>query len=54
MHRSPRLPGYDTGMLTRADDLAKMTVLAESGHRVELGTFWHERTAVLVFVRHFG
>ncbi len=41
-------------MLSRADDLAKMTVLSESGTQVELGTFWRDRTAVLVFVRHFG
>lgn len=41
-------------MLTRADDLAKMTVLDESGDKVELGTFWRDRTAVLVFLRHFG
>lgn len=41
-------------MLTRADDLAKMTVLDGSGTKVDLGTFWRDRTAVLVFVRHFG
>jgi hypothetical protein len=41
-------------MLDRADDLANLTVLDESGQPVELGTFWRERTAVLVFVRHFG
>lgn len=41
-------------MLTRADDLAKMTVLDEHGGTVELGTLWREKTAVLVFVRHFG
>jgi hypothetical protein len=44
-------------MLTRADDLAKMTVLDEQGKSVELGTLWKDRdgkTAVLVFLRHFG
>lgn len=41
-------------MLSRADDLAKMTVLDEQGQAVELGTFWRDHTAVLVFVRHFG
>lgn len=41
-------------MLTRADDLAKMTVLDERGGKVELGTLWKTTTAVLVFVRHFG
>jgi hypothetical protein len=41
-------------MLSRADDLAKLTVLDESGSAVELGTLWRDRTAVLVFIRHFG
>lgn len=41
-------------MLSRADDLAKMTVLDEHGNKVELGTLWREKPAVLVFVRHFG
>jgi hypothetical protein len=41
-------------MLSRADDLAKMTVLDERGEKVELGTLWREKPAVLVFVRHFG
>lgn len=40
--------------LTRADDLAKLTVLDESGAAVELGSLWRERTAIIVFVRHFG
>jgi len=41
-------------MLTRAGDLAKMTVLDDRGAKVELGTLWRDKTAVLVFVRHFG
>jgi hypothetical protein len=41
-------------MLSRADDLAKMTVLDERGEKVELGTLWRDKPAVLVFVRHFG
>jgi hypothetical protein len=41
-------------MLSRADDLATMTVLDESGASVELGTLWRDKPAVLVFVRHFG
>ena len=41
-------------MLTRADDLAKLTVLDEHGQTVELGTLWKDKTAVLVFLRHFG
>jgi len=41
-------------MLTRADDLATMTVLDEHGAKKTLGDFWRERPAVLVFTRHFG
>ena len=41
-------------MLTRADDLAAMTVLDEQGRPIVLGTLWRDKTAVLVFVRHFG
>ena len=41
-------------MITRADDLANMTVLDDKGGTVELGTLWRDKTAVLVFVRHFG
>jgi hypothetical protein len=37
-----------------ADDLAKMTVLDEQGAAVELGSLWRDKTAVLVFTRHFG
>jgi len=39
---------------TRADDLATMTVLDGERRPVVLGTLWKDRTAVLVFVRHFG
>ena len=45
---------YDAAMLSRADDLASMTVLDEQGEKVPLGTLWREKPAVLVFVRHFG
>lgn len=41
-------------MLTRADDLAKMTVLSDRGDKVVLGTLWRDKPAVLVFLRHFG
>ena len=41
-------------MLSSANDLAKMTVLDEHGGKVELGTLWRDKPAVLVFVRHFG
>lgn len=46
--------GYDARMLTRADDLATMTVLDAGGTSVVLGTLWRDRPIVLVFVRHFG
>ena len=41
-------------MLTRADKLANMTVLDETGAKVTLGSLWAERPAVIVFLRHFG
>jgi hypothetical protein len=41
-------------MLSSAADLAHMTVLDEKGGKVELGTLWRDKTAVLAFVRHFG
>ncbi len=41
-------------MLDRADDLATMTVLDEHGATVSVGSLWQDRTAILVFVRHFG
>jgi hypothetical protein len=41
-------------MLNRADDLAKLTVLDEGSKVVEVGTLWRDKTAILVFVRHFG
>lgn len=41
-------------MLTRADDLAKLEVLDDKGGKIELGSLWREKTAVLVFIRHFG
>ena len=41
-------------MLTRADDLARMTVLDADKQSITLGTLWRDKPAVLVFVRHFG
>ncbi|MBX3161521.1 MAG: AhpC/TSA family protein [Deltaproteobacteria bacterium] len=40
--------------MVRADDLARLRVKDEQGADVELGALWRDRTAVLVFVRHFG
>jgi hypothetical protein len=45
---------YDSRMLRRADDLAKMTVLDEHGQTIQLDTLWRDKPAVLVFIRHFG
>ena len=41
-------------MLSRADDLATLTVLDEAGKPVELGSLWRDKTIVLMFIRHFG
>jgi hypothetical protein len=41
-------------MSVNADALAPLTVLDEHGATVRLGDLWRDRTAVLVFVRHFG
>lgn len=41
-------------MSTRADDLAAMTVLDADRRPVPLGELWRDRTAVIVFLRHFG
>lgn len=45
---------YDRSVLSRADDLAKMTVLDENKRAIELGALWRDKPAVLVFIRHFG
>ena len=34
--------------------LGELTVLDGQGRPVELSSLWKNRTAVLVFVRHFG
>jgi len=41
-------------VLTRADDLARLKILDADDRAIELGSLWRERTAVLVFLRHFG
>ena len=41
-------------MLSRADDLAQMTVLDADGKSVVLGSLWRDRPVVLAFLRHFG
>jgi len=52
--RAATRPWHPTIVLSRADDLAPLTVLDESDQRIELGALWADRTAILVFVRHFG
>jgi hypothetical protein len=36
------------------EQLNDLTVLNEQKEQVKLSSLWHKRTAVLVFVRHFG
>ena len=36
------------------EDFGALTVLNEQREQVTLSSLWRERTAVLVFVRHFG
>lgn len=35
-------------------DFGKLVVLNEKGEQVKLSSLWRRRTAVFVFVRHFG
>jgi len=36
------------------EDLGKLSVFNEQHESVKLSDLWQEKTAVLVFVRHFG
>jgi len=36
------------------EQLGDLTVFNQQKEQVKLSSFWHKRTAVLVFVRHFG
>ena len=40
--------------MNNATSLAQLTVLDTEGEVLTFGTFWAERPAVLVFLRHFG
>ena len=40
--------------MVRADDLAKLRIQDEKGGEIELGALWRDKTAVLVWIRHFG
>ena len=37
-----------------ARDLAEVKLLDGEGREVQLGDYWRERPAVLVFLRHYG
>jgi hypothetical protein len=41
-------------MVTISSALADVTALDLTGATVRVGDLWRERTAVLVFVRHYG
>ena len=36
------------------ENLGELTVLSEQREQVKISTLWRKKTAVLVFVRHFG
>ncbi len=36
------------------EELGKVHIINEQGDQIKLSSLWRERTAVLVFVRHFG
>jgi len=40
--------------MNNATTLGQLTVLDPEGEVLTFGTFWAERPAVLVFLRHFG
>ena len=40
--------------MSLADRLKNIQVLDELGRAILVGSAWSERTAVLVFIRHFG
>lgn len=35
-------------------EFAECSILAEDNSQIQIQSFWKEKTAVLVFVRHFG
>ena len=37
-----------------ADRGSSFAAPIEAGKTIELGTLWNDRTAVIVFIRHFG
>jgi prostamide/prostaglandin F2alpha synthase len=39
---------------TSADALAELVLPDHDGNPVRLGDLWHERPAVLVWLRHYG
>ena len=54
-----RSPGFDRGSekrlsMTIAQQLQDIEVLDPEGAPQRLGSAWEDRTAVVVFIRHFG
>jgi hypothetical protein len=44
----------ETNAPTDAGDLADITLRERDGAEVRLGDFWRDRSAVLVWLRHYG
>lgn len=40
--------------MSLTEALAPITVTDPDGREVALGSLWHDRPVVLVFIRHFG
>jgi hypothetical protein len=36
------------------DELRRISVLDENNNSIEIGSFWQDQRAALIFVRHFG
>lgn len=45
---------YGRGMATIPAALAALPILDERGAELRLDRLWHERTALIALVRHFG
>jgi hypothetical protein len=40
--------------MTDASSIANLTVLGADGGSVQVGTFWADQPAVLIWIRHYG
>ncbi len=55
IHKPPLvIPRIWSPTMSLVQDLEDITALDLEGQPVRLGDLWQEKTAVLVFVRHFG